>query len=163
VSDEYGPFITHFDATGKQIGRLSPFDGSLPVELAKRVVNRGMEGLTITPDGTMLVGLMQSALQQDDLGSFDAKKLTPLRIVTYRIADGAVHEYLYLLENPNATKTAASEITALSNTLFWSMSGTATFAERAKLFRSTSRARPTSDRQPAAGRVTTARTAGCAS
>ena len=30
VSDEYGPFITHFDAHGRQIGRLSPFDGRLP-------------------------------------------------------------------------------------------------------------------------------------
>jgi hypothetical protein len=64
VSDEYGPFITHFDANGKQIGsRLSPFDGTLPAELAKRLANRGMEGLTVTPDGAMLVGLMQSALQ----------------------------------------------------------------------------------------------------
>ena len=34
VSDEYGPFITHFDATGKQMERLSPFDGTLPRELA---------------------------------------------------------------------------------------------------------------------------------
>src|SRR5262249_6484521 len=60
VSDEYGPFITHFDHTGKQLERLSPYDGSLPAELIKRRVNRGMEGLTITPDGTTLVGIMQS-------------------------------------------------------------------------------------------------------
>ena len=44
VSDEYGPFITHFDAKGRQIGRLSPFDESLPAELANRVPNKGMEG-----------------------------------------------------------------------------------------------------------------------
>jgi hypothetical protein len=118
VSDEYGPFITHFDATGRQIGRLSPFDGSLPPELAARLANRGMEGLAITPDGTMLVGMMQSALQQDDLAGFDAKKLTPLRIVTYRFADGAVHEYLYLLDDPVSTKTAVSEIAAVTNTTF---------------------------------------------
>src|SRR5262249_39783973 len=49
VSDEYGPFITHFDASGKQINQLSPFTGTLPMELRNRVVNRGMEGLTITP------------------------------------------------------------------------------------------------------------------
>ena len=67
VSDEYGPFITHFDRDGRQIGRLSPFDGTLPAELANRVPNKGMEGLTITPDGTTLVGMMQSALQQPDL------------------------------------------------------------------------------------------------
>src|SRR6201996_473427 len=64
VSDEYGPFITHFTAEGREISRLSPYDGTLPVELAKRVPNRGMEGLTITPDGKTLVGMMQSALQQ---------------------------------------------------------------------------------------------------
>ncbi|HEX4346737.1 MAG TPA: ExeM/NucH family extracellular endonuclease, partial [Vicinamibacterales bacterium] len=118
VSDEYGPFITHFDASGKQISRLSPFDGSLPGELQLRVPNKGMEGLTVTPDGTTLVGMMQSSLQQLDLNGSDATKLTPLRIVTYRLADGAVHEYLYLLDNPASTKTAVSEITAISNTQF---------------------------------------------
>ena len=63
VSDEYGPFITHFDHNGRAMQRLSPFDGSLPAELANRVPNKGMEGLTITPDGQTLVGMMQSALQ----------------------------------------------------------------------------------------------------
>lgn len=62
VSDEYGPFIVHFDANGKELERLSPFDGSLPRELALRSPNQGMEGLTITPDGGTLVGIMQSAL-----------------------------------------------------------------------------------------------------
>jgi uncharacterized repeat protein (TIGR01451 family) len=119
VSDEYGPFITHFDSTGKQIGRLSPFDNTLPAELQFRVPNRGMEGLTITPDGSTLVGIMQSALQAPDMpASVDPKKLTPLRIVTYKIATGETHEYLYLLDNPVTNKTAASEITALSNTTF---------------------------------------------
>jgi hypothetical protein len=44
VSDEYGPFITHFGHDGRAIQRLSPFDGSLPAELAHRVPNKGMEG-----------------------------------------------------------------------------------------------------------------------
>ena len=119
VSDEYGPFITHFDQNGVQIGRLSPFDGTLPYELSKRLANRGMEGLTITPDGTMLVGMMQSALVQGDLSpGFNVKKITPVRIVTYRLSDGAVHEYIYLLDDPGALGTAVSEITALSNTTF---------------------------------------------
>ena len=117
VSDEYGPFITHFDATGKQIGRLSPGNG-IPAELAKRVINRGMEGLTITPDGTTLVGMMQSALQQGDIGSTDPKKIAPVRFITYNLNTQAVHEYLYLLDNPGSNKTANSEITALTNTTF---------------------------------------------
>lgn len=121
VSDEYGPFITHFDATGKQIGRLSPFDASLPVELKFRLANRGMEGLTITPDGSTLVGMMQSALMQTDIGSTDPKKIAIVRLVTYTLTGpsaGALHEYLYLLDNPVTTKTAVSELTALSNTTF---------------------------------------------
>lgn len=118
VSDEYGPFVTHFNAQGRAIQRLSPLDGSLPAELRFRVPNRGMEGLTITPDGKELVGLMQSALQQTDLNGSDAKKLVPTRIVTYNLRTHAVHEYLYLLHDPATTKTANSELTALSDTTF---------------------------------------------
>lgn len=118
VSDEYGPFITHFRANGRAIQRLSPLDGTLPDELVNRVPNRGMEGLTITPDGKMLVGLMQSALQQPDLNGSNAKKLTPTRIVTYTLKTGALHEYLYLLHDPATTGTANSEITALSDHTF---------------------------------------------
>lgn len=125
VSDEYGPFIMHFDATGKELLRLSPFNGTLPVELAKRRSNRGMECLTLTPDGTMLVGMLQSALEQADhldpvSGLIaDATKVVPVRIVTYTFSSGQVREYLYMLEDPNTNnKVVTSEITALSNTEF---------------------------------------------
>ena len=119
VSDEYGPFVTHFDSEGREISRLSPFDGALPAELAHRVPNRGMEGLTITPDGKTLVGMMQSALQQTDLpAGTDAKKIVPTRIVTYGLYTHQVHEYLFLLDEPATLKTANSEITAISNTTF---------------------------------------------
>ena len=118
VSDEYGPFITHFNAKGREIGRLSPLDGSLPHELVNRVPNRGMEGLTITPDGKMLVGMMQSALQQSDLNGSDAKKVVPTRVVTFNLSTHAVHEYLFLLDNPATTGVANSEITALSDSTF---------------------------------------------
>ena len=117
VSDEYGPFITHFDSSGKQIGRLSPFDGTLPGELQYRDANKGMEGLTITPDGRTLVGIMQSALHQADKTA-KVGDTAMLRIVTYDLRTGATHEYPYLLENPADTGTAVSEITALSNTRF---------------------------------------------
>ncbi|BDZ52160.1 hypothetical protein GCM10025867_44010 [Frondihabitans sucicola] len=117
VSDEYGPYITHFDHTGRQIGRLSPFDGTLPKELAQRVPNKGMEGLTVTPDGKTLVGIMQSALQTPDLTAKPAK-VAPLRIVTYDLRTRATHEYLYLLTDPAKNSGAVSEITALSSTRF---------------------------------------------
>jgi hypothetical protein len=117
VSDEYGPFITHFDARGRAIGRLSPFDGSLPAELANRAPNKGMEGLTVTPDGRTLVGIMQSALQQPDLTKKPGN-VTTLRIITYDLRTHAAHEYLYLLDDPKQHSGAVSEITALSPTTF---------------------------------------------
>ncbi|MGI3783939.1 MAG: esterase-like activity of phytase family protein, partial [Janthinobacterium lividum] len=80
VSDEYGPFITHFDQHGRALSRLSPYDQTLPKELALRTPNRGMEGLTITPDGKTLVGMMQSALTQADASK--PKSVAVTRIVT---------------------------------------------------------------------------------
>src|SRR5882757_5605956 len=117
VSDEYGPYVTHFDRRGREIERLSPFNGSLPAELAKRVPNKGMEGLTITPDGRTLVGIMQSALQQVDLTKKPAN-VAPVRIVTYDLCTHVTHEYLYLLADPKDNSGAVSEITALSSTSF---------------------------------------------
>ncbi|WIX79133.1 esterase-like activity of phytase family protein [Amycolatopsis carbonis] len=117
MSDEYGPFITHFRADGRAVERLSPFDGSLPKELKYRVPNKGMEGLALTPDGKTLVGIMQSALQQPDLTKKPGN-VTTLRIVTVDLRTCATHEYLYLLQDPDDTGTAVSEITALSSTKF---------------------------------------------
>ncbi|WP_405584833.1 esterase-like activity of phytase family protein [Streptomyces sp. NBC_01190] len=129
VSDEYGPYVTHFDASGYELGRLTPYRdsqdnashkivGYLPAELAFRAKNKGMEGLTITPDGSTLVGVMQSALQQPDLGSTKAANVSPTRIITINLRTYQTKQYLYLLDNPASTGDAGSEITALSNTKF---------------------------------------------
>ncbi|BCJ38155.1 hypothetical protein Athai_56580 [Actinocatenispora thailandica] len=117
VSDEYGPFVTHFDARGRQLERLSPYDGSLPAELRHRKPNKGMEGLTITPDGHTLVGVLQSPLQVPDLTE-KVKNVALTRIVTYDLRTGVSHEYPYLLHDPDQNDTAVSEITALSATRF---------------------------------------------
>ncbi|WP_018637794.1 esterase-like activity of phytase family protein [Parafrankia elaeagni] len=117
VSDEYGPYITHFDRHGRAIERLSPFNGALPAELANRMPNRGMEGLTITPDGSTLVGMMQSALAQKDLTPRPVTVPT-LRVVTYNLRTRATHEYVYLLDDPLRNAGAVSEITAISNSRF---------------------------------------------
>lgn len=125
ISDEYGPFLMQFDAGGRELRTLSPFNGGLPVELAKRRANRGMEGLTVTPDGSLLVGIMQSALEQPDNltgdppAVADPTLVAPLRIVTVNPASGEVRELLYLLDNPNTgNKNVVSEIWALSATQF---------------------------------------------
>lgn len=129
VSDEYGPYITHFDANGFEIGRLTPYRSSqdnashkvigfLPAELANRLKNKGMEGLTVTPDGQTLVGIMQSALQMPDLGSAKAGNVAVTRIVTVNLHTFKTSQYLYLLDDPKTTGDANSEITALSGTKF---------------------------------------------
>jgi len=68
-----------------------------------RVTNKGMEGLAITPDGRMLVGIMQANLEQDKKGS--------LRIITIDIHSGTVHEYAYKLTDGSGV----SEILAINN------------------------------------------------
>lgn len=116
VSDEYGPFLVHFDANGQELERLVPGKG-LPEVLRNRTPNQGMEGLTVTPDGTRLVGIMQSALNVPGLGG-NAKEVPVTRIVTVDLKTKAVQQFAYLLDNPKDTKKAVSEITAISNTEF---------------------------------------------
>ncbi|QLY29687.1 esterase-like activity of phytase family protein [Nocardia huaxiensis] len=114
VSDEYGPFLVHFDANGTELERLTPGRG-LPKELGLRTPNQGMEGLTVTPDGSTLVGIVQSGLKTAGLES--AREVPMTRIVTVDLKTKAVKEFAYPLENPK-DKLGASEITALSNTTF---------------------------------------------
>jgi hypothetical protein len=119
VSDEYGPHLVHFASDGTTIEQIEPFavnalGHKLPTCLKFRIINKGMEGLTLTPDGKTLVGLMQSPLA-NQISESDAGKSSPLRIVTIDIATGATHQYLYLVDDPKFT---CSEITAVSNTDF---------------------------------------------
>lgn len=115
VSDEYGPHIVHYDVNGKEIGRINPFvnDGrntfTLPQEFSYRRANRGMEGLTITPDQKTLVGIMQSTM---DLPIKAVNKSTLTRIVTINLETGKVAQYLYrqeIAENSNSAIVAINE------------------------------------------------------
>ena len=84
VSDEYGPAILEFNLWGRLLRRITvpakflianpsgdvdPDGNSLELypalNTSGRQANRGMEGLTISPDGRYLFGLMQNALIQD--------------------------------------------------------------------------------------------------
>ncbi|WP_433197607.1 esterase-like activity of phytase family protein [Nocardia sp. CA-107356] len=116
VSDEYGPFLVHFDAKGTELERLGPGSG-LPKELSLRTPNQGMEGLTSTPDGGTLVGVVQSALKTPGLDG-SAKEVPMTRIVTVDLKTKAVKEFVLPLQDPKSTKVADSEITALSATTF---------------------------------------------
>ncbi len=117
VSDEYGPFLTHFAADGRALERLSPQEGTLPRELADRFPNRGMEGLTLTPDGRTLVGILQSALQVPG-GTGNTFDDPLLRIVTVDLETRQTRQFAYLLDDPSTNSGAVSEITAVSDTEF---------------------------------------------
>jgi len=119
ISDEYGPYVYQFNRiTGQRIRsftlpanlaitNLSPQSAAeIANNIVGRVTNKGMEGLAITPDGSMLVGIMQAALEQDKKGS--------LRIVTIDIRTGATHEYAYQLTDGSG----ASEIVAVNSHQF---------------------------------------------
>jgi hypothetical protein len=110
VSDEYGPFLAHFDRHGSTIERIGPFGGAraLPAVLAKRRPNRGMEGLTAIHGGLVLVGIMQSPLDNPKAAG-RASRLA--RIVLFDTRTGDSRQYAYLLEAAHLTN---SEILALS-------------------------------------------------
>ena len=79
VSDEYGTYIARFNAT-KQITGITQlpesarshnatgvlnFASTAPAPISGRRANQGLEGLSVTPDGTRLFAVMQSALVHD--------------------------------------------------------------------------------------------------
>jgi len=122
ISDEYGPYVYEFDRLSGQRTRVFTLPptfaisnlnamGALEISgnTSGRVTNKGMEGLAITPDGTMLVGAMQSPLIQD---GGDNKGLAT-RIVTIDLRTGRMHQYAYQLDM--ATKTTISDILAIND------------------------------------------------
>ncbi|MDR1698990.1 MAG: esterase-like activity of phytase family protein [Prevotellaceae bacterium] len=100
ISDEYAPYVLHFDKNGFLLETLSPFNGSLPAYYATRRPNRGMEGLTISRDGKTLTGIMQSPLA-------GAENPLQVRIISIDLRTKKVSEYFYPLSDAT---TMVSEI-----------------------------------------------------
>jgi hypothetical protein len=115
ISDEYGPFLVHFDRHGRTIERDSPFGGPhpLPQVLARRVPNKGMEGLAAIDDGRVLVGIVQNPLGNPTAAA--AKNSRALRILVLDTRTGATKQFVYLLDD---AKFGVSEIEAISPTQF---------------------------------------------
>lgn len=119
ISDEYGPHIVHFDASGRTIERINPFGTGtggrkIPAVFKTRRANRGMEGLAITPDGKTLVGMMQSPMYNPSKAA--TANSVVLRILTFDIASGATKQYAYLMDN--ISLTGVSDIVAVNSTTF---------------------------------------------
>ena len=126
VSDEYGPHIVHYNSEGVELQRINAFakdtrnnvvvNGKqvlLPAEFAKRRANRGMEGLTITPDQSTLVGIMQSSMDNPDKSGRDS---TLTRIVSINLRSGDIKQYLYQQQRAG---NANSAIVAINNHEFY--------------------------------------------
>jgi len=109
ISDEYGPHLVHYDTNGVEIGRINAFASDernnviingkpilLPTELTKRRANRGMEALTITPNQTTLVGIMESSMDNPDKSG---RLSTLVRTVSINLVSGQVAQYLYRLDS----------------------------------------------------------------
>ena len=111
VSDEYGPHIVHFNADGVEIDRINAYPKDsrrisgnlLPIEFANRRQNRGMEGLTITPDQKTLVGIMQSTMSNPDVS---VTKSDLVRIVMINLENKEISQYLYKQEIKGNSNTA---------------------------------------------------------
>lgn len=129
ISDEYGPYIYQFDrATGARIRTIdlpsnlgianqsASGDAEIAGNISGRVANKGMEGLAITPDGTTLVGFMQSPLIQDSSGSAGKGRVN--RIVTVNIQTGETHEYAYDNQLADGSSNNSSEIVAINDHQF---------------------------------------------
>lgn len=126
ISDEYGPHLVHYDADGVEIARINPFasdernnvviDGKrilLPPEFTKRRTNRGMEALTITPDQTTLVGIMESSMENPDKSG---RISSLVRIVTINLDSCQIAQYLYRLDK---AQHVTSGIVALNSYEFY--------------------------------------------
>lgn len=140
VSDEYGPLLYRFNANGELVETFFPPDaylpklGSYPGTLnwtgvnpptSGRRNNRGMEGVTLTPDGKRLVAILQSPLVQDAGRAANSQNS---RILEFDIESGsptygtAVAEYVYPLSlrgsAANNRQTILSDILAISRERF---------------------------------------------
>ncbi len=110
VSDEYAPFVMQFSRDGLLLREMTPGNG-FPAYFAKRRPNRGMEGLTISADGTKLYGIMQSPLYIPD--SSTKNRSVNNRILEIDLESGATREFIYQLES---AELAVSEITFVDDT-----------------------------------------------
>jgi hypothetical protein len=112
IGDENGPSIAHFSADGRMIARHVPqgtegefagarYDvkGTLPAILAKRAINRGVESMAVSPDENFLYFIMQNALANPDVKTYQAAKNIRLFKIE-RASMKVVGEYVYTLDDP---------------------------------------------------------------
>lgn len=121
ISDEYGPTIDYFHRDGwlaksfpvPERFRLS--EKLSPPMTRGTFTNRGMEGLSFSPDGRWLVAAMQGPLVQD--GRIEKNKCLGIatRWLVVDLRNGSTKEWLYRLDDES---TGVSEILAVDDQRF---------------------------------------------
>ncbi|WP_454715426.1 esterase-like activity of phytase family protein [Caulobacter segnis] len=96
ISDEYAAGIYLFDKTGKLTGAIQTVPALLPIKKGQlnfgaekapdqgRRNNQGLEALAISPDGTRLIAVLQSAAMQDQASNAATRNNT--RVLVYDIS-----------------------------------------------------------------------------
>lgn len=141
VSDEYGPNVYYFNANKEIVGAVELPEAirprtagalnfnSLGAPASGRRNNQGMEGIALSPDGTKLFAMVQSATLQES-GGANAARRNVTRLLTYDVSGTNVPTLANLVsqsvvqlptfdfegDGTGLDRTAAqSEILALSN------------------------------------------------
>ncbi len=127
VSDEYGPSLIEFDRNGNLLRRFSTPANLIPRNAATgtanfasdegntagKRINRGFEGLAISPDGKFSYAMLQSAMLDEGGGSG-----VYARIVKFDNATGqAVSQFAYRMDT-GAQGRGISSLVALGNDKF---------------------------------------------
>ncbi|MCA8924726.1 MAG: esterase-like activity of phytase family protein [Planctomycetes bacterium] len=90
VCDEYGPDLLRIDPeSGAVLTHLRPGAG-LPAEVARRIPNRGFEGVCVTPSGKVIAGLQSVCVASDG-----GREATFLRLVEVDPQSGATRTFAY--------------------------------------------------------------------
>jgi hypothetical protein len=147
IGDEYGANVYYFNTAKQIVGAIVPppaFQPHAPVgvlnytsvtstnaPLDGRRNNQGFEGVSLSPDGTRLFALLQSACIQDSVQSVNDQNAKNTRLLIYDVSSNPtpknpIAEYVLTLptytgngKNGAVNKTCAqSEVIAIDNTRF---------------------------------------------
>lgn len=139
MSDEYGPYVYRFDASGNLIQTIQPPQAILPTTDGKinftadddpdtgRAGNQGLEGLTVDSTGNTLYALLQSATIQDGGDDKGSSRFT--RLFAWDISNPStvrpplVGEWVVPLpQNSKGNTLGASELHFVSPNIFLALS-----------------------------------------
>lgn len=143
VSDEYGPYIYRFSASGKLLAAIRPPEALIPMRngvqdfssnnpgpgasapkpadpVSGRQNNQGLEGLSLAPDGKILYALLQSATRQDGGAGGNSPTRHNTRLLAYDIsADLNAPKLIghYVVQLPRFQEDGKTKVAAQSEIL----------------------------------------------